>query len=123
MSLWYVIQEVYQRSGSCHCGMLYKRFIKGVVLVIVICYTRGLSKEWFLSLWYVIQEVFQRSGSCHCGMLYKRFFKGVVLVIVVCYTRGLSLCFIKKNGQRRYKYHVLGRDRLYFIKKKKKKKK
>jgi hypothetical protein len=40
---------------------------------------------------------------------------------VVCYTRGLSLCFIKKNGQRRYKYDVLGRDRPYFVKKKKKK--
>jgi hypothetical protein len=42
---------------------LYKRFIKGVVLVIVVCYTRGFSKEWFLSLWYVIQEVY------HCVSL------------------------------------------------------
>jgi hypothetical protein len=25
-------------------------------------------------------------------------------------------CFIKKNGQRRYKYFVLGRDRSYFVK-------
>ena len=30
----------------------------------------------------------------------------------------LQLCFIKKNGQRRYKYLVLGRDRSYFVKKK-----
>jgi hypothetical protein len=29
----------------------------------------------------------------------------------------VQLCFIKKNGQRRYKYIVLGRDRSYFIKK------
>ena len=29
----------------------------------------------------------------------------------------LQLCFIKKNGQRRYKYLVLGRDRSYFVKK------
>ena len=28
----------------------------------------------------------------------------------------IQLCFIKKNGQRRYKYLVLGRDRSYFIK-------
>ena len=28
----------------------------------------------------------------------------------------LQLCFIKKNGQRRYKYLVLGRDRSYFVK-------
>jgi hypothetical protein len=28
----------------------------------------------------------------------------------------VQLCFIKKNGQRRYKYLVLGRDRSYFIK-------
>jgi len=31
----------------------------------------------------------------------------------------VQLCFIKKNGQRRYKYPVLGRDRSYFVKKKK----
>ena len=28
----------------------------------------------------------------------------------------LQLCFIKKNGQRRYKYLVLGRDISYFVK-------
>ena len=27
----------------------------------------------------------------------------------------VQLCFIKKNGQRRYKYLVLGRDRSYFV--------
>jgi hypothetical protein len=26
------------------------------------------------------------------------------------------MCFIKKNGQRRYKYLVLGRDSSYFVK-------
>jgi hypothetical protein len=30
----------------------------------------------------------------------------------------VQLCFIKKKGQRRYKYLVLGRDRSYFVKKK-----
>ena len=29
----------------------------------------------------------------------------------------VQLCFIKKNGQRRYKYLVLGKDRSYFVKK------
>ena len=29
----------------------------------------------------------------------------------------VKLCFIKKNGQRRCKYLVLGRDRTYFVKK------
>ena len=29
----------------------------------------------------------------------------------------IQLCFLKKNGQRRYKYLVLGRDRPYFVKK------
>ena len=28
----------------------------------------------------------------------------------------VQLCFMKKNGQRRYKYFVLGRDRSYFVK-------
>ena len=28
----------------------------------------------------------------------------------------VQMCFIKKNGQRRYKYLVLGRDRSYFVK-------
>ena len=28
----------------------------------------------------------------------------------------VQLCFIKKNGQRRYKYLVMGRDRSYFVK-------
>ena len=28
----------------------------------------------------------------------------------------VQLCFINKNGQRRYKYLVLGSDRLYFVK-------
>ena len=28
----------------------------------------------------------------------------------------VQLCFIKKNGQRRYKYLVLGMDRYYFVK-------
>ena len=32
----------------------------------------------------------------------------------------VQLCFIKKNGQRRYKYLVLGRNISYFVKKKKK---
>ena len=31
----------------------------------------------------------------------------------------IQLCFINKNGQRRYHYLVLGRDRSYFVKKKK----
>ena len=31
----------------------------------------------------------------------------------------VQLCFKKKNGQRRYKYLVLGRDRSYFVKKNK----
>ena len=30
----------------------------------------------------------------------------------------IQLCFIKKNGQRKYKYLVLGRDISYFVKKK-----
>ena len=30
----------------------------------------------------------------------------------------IQLCFINKNGQRRYHYLVLGRDRSYFVKKK-----
>ena len=30
----------------------------------------------------------------------------------------VQLCFIEKNGQRRYKYIVRGRDRSYFVKKK-----
>ena len=30
----------------------------------------------------------------------------------------IQVCFIKKNGQRRYKYLVLGRDISYFVKKK-----
>ena len=30
----------------------------------------------------------------------------------------VQLCFIKNNGQRRYKYLLLGRDRSYFVKKK-----
>ena len=29
------------------------------------------------------------------------------------------ICFIKKNGQRRYKYLVIGRDRSYLVKRKK----
>jgi hypothetical protein len=29
----------------------------------------------------------------------------------------VQLCFIKKNGQRRYKYLVIGRDRSYFVNK------
>ena len=28
----------------------------------------------------------------------------------------VQLCFLKKNGQRRYKYLVLGQDRSYFVK-------
>ena len=28
----------------------------------------------------------------------------------------VHLCFVKKNGQRRYQYLVLGRDRPYFVK-------
>ena len=31
----------------------------------------------------------------------------------------VQLCFIKKNGQRRYKFLVLGRDRSYYVKQKK----
>ena len=31
----------------------------------------------------------------------------------------VQLCFIKKNGQRRYKFLVLGRDRSYFVRRKK----
>ena len=30
-----------------------------------------------------------------------------------------QICFIKKNGQRRYKYLVIGRDRSYLLKRKK----
>ena len=29
----------------------------------------------------------------------------------------VQLCFIKKNGQRKYKYLVLGRDIFYFVNK------
>ena len=41
-------------SGSWHCGLLYKSFVKGVVLVIVVCYIGVLSTEWFSSLWFVL---------------------------------------------------------------------
>ena len=30
-------------------------------------------------------------------------------------TELIRLCFIRQNGQRRYKYFVLGRDKSYFI--------
>jgi hypothetical protein len=39
-------------NGSRHCGLLYRSFVKGVVLVIVVCYI----------------EVCQRSSSRHCGL-------------------------------------------------------
>jgi hypothetical protein len=35
-SLWFVIKKFCQRSGSRHCGLLYRSFVKGVVLVIVV---------------------------------------------------------------------------------------
>jgi hypothetical protein len=41
-------------SGSRNCGLLYRSFVKGVVLVIGVCYIGVMSKEWFLSLWFVI---------------------------------------------------------------------
>ena len=61
-----------------------------MVLVIVVCYIRVLSKEWFLSLWFVIEEFGQRSGSRHCGLLYRSFVKGVVLLMVACSIKALS---------------------------------
>ena len=70
--------------------MFYKRFVKGVVLVIVVRNIEVLSKEWFSSLLFDIKEFCQRSGSRHCGLFYKSFVKGVVLVIVVCYIGVLS---------------------------------
>ena len=53
-SLWFVIKELCQRSGSRHCRLQYRSFVKGVVLFIVVCYIGVLSKEWFSSLWFVI---------------------------------------------------------------------
>jgi hypothetical protein len=41
-------------GGSRLCGLLYRSFFKGVVLGIVVCYIKVLSKEWFSSLWFDI---------------------------------------------------------------------
>jgi hypothetical protein len=41
-------------SGSRNCGLLYRSFVKRVVLGILVCYIEILSKEWFSSLWFAI---------------------------------------------------------------------
>ena len=71
---------------------------------------------WILKNSKDLLEYMQSTSLSSCNSIKTFDFSTLYTTIPHSKLKLVQLCFIKKNGQRRYKYLVLGRDRSYFVK-------
>ena len=81
----------------------------------------GVNQLWILKNLKDLLEYIQSRYFSSCNSV--NIFDFSTLYTIIPHSKDklrevLQLCFIKKNGQRRYKYIVLERDRYYSVKKK-----
>ena len=81
----------------------------------------GVNQMWILKNLKDMLEYIQSRSFSSCNSV--NTFDFSTLYTIIPHSKDklrevLQLCFIKKNGERRYKYIVLERDRSYFVKKK-----
>ena len=85
-------------------------------------YSRGgVNQKWILKNSKYLLEYIQSRSLSSCNSINTFDFSTLYTTIPHSKLKDrlwelVQLCFIKKNGQRRYKYLVLGRDRSYFVK-------
>jgi hypothetical protein len=85
-------------------------------------YSRGgVNQMWILKNSKDLLEYIQSSSLSSCNSIKRFDFSTLYTTIPHSKLKDklrelVQLCFIKKNGQRRYKCLVLGRDRSYFVK-------
>jgi hypothetical protein len=85
-------------------------------------YSRGgVNQMWILKNSKDLLEYIQSRSLSSCNSIKTFDFSTLYTTIPHAKLKDkfrelVQLCFIKKNGQRRYKYLVLGRDRSYFVK-------
>ena len=80
-------------------------------------YSRGgVNQMWILKNSKDLLEYMQSTSLSSCNSIKTFDFSTLYTTIPHSKLKLVQLCFIKKNGQRRYKYLVLGRDRSYFVK-------
>ena len=82
----------------------------------------GGNQMWILKNSKNILEYIQSRSLSSCNSIKKIDFSTLYTSIPHSKLKDrlrklVQLCFIKRNGQRRYKYLVLGRDRFYFVNK------
>ena len=88
-----------------------------------ISYSRGgVNQMWILKNSKDLLEYIQSRPLSSCNNIKTFDFSTFYATIPHTKLKGrlrelVQLCFIKRNGQRRYKYLVLGRDRSYFVRK------
>ena len=75
--------------------------------------TGGVNQLWILKKPKDMLEYIQSRSLSSCNRIKTIDFSTLYTTIPHSKLK-VQLCFIKKNGQRRYKYLVLGRDRSYF---------
>ena len=81
----------------------------------------GVNKMWFLKNSKDLLEYIQSRSLSSCNSI--KTFDFSILYTTIPHSKLndklrelVQLCFIEMNGQRRYKYLVLGRDRSYLVK-------
>jgi hypothetical protein len=85
-------------------------------------YSRGgVNQMWILKTSKDLLEYIQSRSLSSCNSIKTFVFSTLYTTIPHSKLKDklrelVQLCFMTKNGQRRYKYLVLGRDRSYFVK-------
>ena len=94
----------------------------GFQLLLVFSYLRGgVNQMWILKNSKHLLEYIQSKSLSFCNSI--KTFDFSTLYTTIPHSKLdilrelVQVCFIKKNGQRRNKYLVLGRDISYFVKK------
>jgi len=95
-----------QNGMQCYCDTSYSR--------------GGVNQMWILQNSKDLLEYIQSRPLSSCNNIKSFDFSTIYRTIPYSKLKDklwelVQLCFIKKNGQRRYKYLALGRDRFYFV--------
>ena len=78
----------------------------------------GVNQMWILKNSKDLLEYIQSRFPSSCNSIkHLTSLPSAQLFLTLSWRELVQLCLIKKNGQRRYKYLVLGKDKSYFVKK------
>jgi hypothetical protein len=118
---WWVCQMLHETSFQLLTCII-STVKTGIPSYCNISYSRGgVNQMWILKNSNDLLEYIQSRSHSSCNIIktfdFSTFYTTIHHSKLKDKLRELvQLCFIKKNGQRRYKYFVLGRGRSYFVK-------